>query len=112
MRSVLGMEENKLTLRIRNEIQQGIQNSKNPRLAKENLEFLLKISEKTLTGETISQVMAITENVNNNSGASSAHFKKHYGFSGGKLSIEELNNILKTKYRDEMLAIMTMAFAE
>ena len=93
------------------EIQKGIKKSKNPKLAKENLDFLLNLGEKSLTAQTISQVLAITENVNSSSGHSAKHYEKHYGFKGGKLDIEQLNNILKTKYKDDMLIVMTMALA-
>lgn len=105
-------DSKKLTFSVNREIQEGIKKSKNPELAKENYEFLLRIGEKSLTGETISQVLAITEGVNSSEGASSKHLQKHYGFSGGKLCIEELNNILKVKYKDDMLAIMTMAMTK
>lgn len=94
---------------ISKEIIKGIKISRNPKQAKENLKFLLNISKNKLTKETISQVLAITEKVNSGSKIVSNHYRAHYGFDGGKLTKESLNNILKAKYKDDMLAIMMIA---
>ncbi len=92
-----------------NEIKKRIKESKNPEQAKENFNFLINLESKKLTPETISQVLAITEKVNNERTHVSKHYTDHYGFKGGKLTKESLNNILKAKYKDEMLAIMMIA---
>ncbi len=94
---------------VAKEIIRGIKISQDPKLAKENLKFLLNISKNKLTPETISQVLAITEKINSGSRHVSHHYKSHYGFKGGKLTKESLNNILKAKYKDDMLAIMMIA---
>ncbi len=92
-----------------NKIKERIQKSKNPELARENFNFLLNLDCKNLTSETISQVLAITEKINNERKHVAKHYIDHYGFSGGALTIESLNNILKAKYKDDMLAVMMMA---
>lgn len=94
---------------ISKEIIRGIKISQDPKLAKENLKFLLSISKNKLTPETISQVLAITEKINSGSRHVSHHYRSHYGFEGGKLTKESLNKILRTKYKDDMLAIMMIA---
>ncbi len=91
------------------EIKKRIQESKNPEQAKENFNFLLSIGNKALTKETISQVLAITEQVNSGRKNIAKHYTSHYGFEGGKLTKESLNAILKAKYKDDMLAILMMA---
>lgn len=90
-----------------NELRKKIEKSPNPELTKENFNFLL--ANKKLTPETISQVLAITEGVNDRRNAIAGHYRSHYGFDGGKLTKESLNKILKRKYKDDMLAIMMFA---
>ena len=94
------------------EIKKRIRESKNPEQAKENLNFLLNIDSNKLSPETISQVLAITEKINHERKHVAMHYTKHYGFDGGKLTKESLNNILKAKYKDDMLAVMMMALNE
>lgn len=91
------------------EIKKMIASSKNPEQAKDNFNFLLNMETKKLTKETISQVLAITEQVNNGRSHVSKHYTTHYGFEGGQLTKDSLNNILKAKYKDDMLAVMMMA---
>lgn len=94
---------------FKNTIKNGIKNSKDPQLAIENLNFLLNAENKKLPAATISQVLAITENVNNDSKWTSKYSKKHYGFEGGTLTKESLDNILKVKFQDDMMAAMLVA---
>lgn len=81
-----------------------IKKSKDPQTAIENLNILLNANDKKLNASTVTNILNLTEAVNNER-ADAKFIQLHYGFQGGKLTNENIDKFNETLRKDFAIAM-------